>query len=739
MSEAKDLLPPAPDLERFLSCQHTDPHSILGAHLTSDGVVVRAWRPACAAMTLLGNEGEVWAMVRHSGTDLFQVLVEDRHELFSYWLEAELTDGRRLRCRDPYSFSPSMGELDVHLFAEGRHQRLHEVMGAHRRALDGVSGTAFSMWAPNTVYVSVVGDFNAWNDRAHPMRLLGGSGIWELFVPEVEEGAHYKYCVRLRDQTSRLKADPYACALEVPPATASIVYSSRYRFTDSRWMAERAESDARTRPMSIYEVHLGSWRRHADGAMLTYRELAGELADYVSEMGFTHVELMPVMEHPFSGSWGYQISGYFAPSSRQGSPDDFRFLIDHLHRRGIGVLLDWVPGHFPTDEFCLGRFDGTALYEHLDPRLGFHPDWKTYILNYGRPQVRNFLLSSALCWLRDFHADGLRVDAVASMLYLDYSRREGEWIPNVYGGRENLEAIRFLRELNQFVSRLCPGVLMVAEESTDWPGVSRPVDEDGLGFQFKWDMGWMHDTVHYFSADPLMREGRHRDLTFGMLYAWSENFIMPLSHDEVVHGKGSLIGKMPGTRSEQFANLRALFAYTWARPSKKLVFMGGEFGQRREWNFDDALDWRLLEREGHAGLKRLVRDLNETYRREPALWEDDHRPEGFNWIDADNASDNVIAFMRTAQDRERALLCVCNFSGAPHPAYRIGVPKPGFYAELLNTDSAYYGGGNRGNRGGMKADAHPWQGFPYSLSLNLAPLSVVWFLVPGRETEQQAI
>ncbi|MGB6561457.1 MAG: 1,4-alpha-glucan branching protein GlgB, partial [Candidatus Binataceae bacterium] len=607
-----------------------------------------------------------------------------------------------------------------------------EVLGAHPRELGSVTGVAFAVWAPNARGMSVVGDFNAWDGRIHMMRSMGGSGIWELFVPGLEPGARYKYEIRPHEGPPYLKTDPWAAALEMPPATASIIYRSRYRFEDEQWMAERAARDVLRAPASIYEVHLGSWRRVPEehNRWLTYRELAPALADYVTELGFTHVELMPVMEHPFSGSWGYQVSGYFTPTSRFGTPDDFRFFVDYLHRRGIGVILDWVPGHFPTDTFALARFDGTALYEHLDPRMGFQPEWGTYIFNFGRTEVRNFLLGSAECWLREFHADGLRVDAVASMLYLDYARREGEWIPNAEGGRENLEAVAFLRMLNEQAYERNPGVMTLAEESTSWPAVSRPTYAGGLGFSFKWDMGWMHDTLNYFSKDPVHRRWEHRDLTFGMLYAWNENFVLPLSHDEVVHGKRSLLSKMPGDRWQMFANLRALYGYMWARPGKKLLFMGGEFGQWKEWNYDESLDWEVLQGSEHRGLQTLVGELNRLYRSEPALWEADHDHAGFQWIAADNADDNMIAFMRIAPASGRRLVCVAHFSPVVRREYRIGVPRSGYYREILNTDGAMWGGSNVGNAGGALAEPTPYNGLPYSISITLPPLGVLWFEVP---------
>jgi len=627
---------------------------------------------------------------------------------------------------DPAQFPSSLGDLDLHLVGEGRHEHLYELLGAHPRELEGVRGVAFAVWAPTARAVSVVGDFNGWKADANPLRALGSSGLWETFVPAATGGERYKFAVRVADGTMRLKADPYAFRTEAPPGTSSIVFESAHEWSDAPWLERRRGREPQAGPMSIYEVHLGSWR----GGSLTYGELADQLADYVLDLGFTHVELLPLMEHPFTGSWGYQVTGFFAPTARFGSPDEARAFVDRLHQRGVGVILDWVPAHFPRDEWALARFDGTALYEHEDPRRGAHPDWGTLVFNLGRHEVRNFLLSSALYWLRELHADGLRVDAVASMLYLDYSRREGEWIPNPFGGREDLEAVVFLKELNEVLHASEPGVISAAEESTAWPGVSRPVYLGGLGFGFKWNLGWMHDTLAYFQTDPLFRRFHHHQLTFGLVYAFTENFILPLSHDEVVHGKGSLLGKLPGDRWQRFANLRALYAYMWAHPGKKLLFMGGELGQEREWDHDSSLDWHLLERRDHAGVQQLVRDLNRVYRGEPALWELDFEPAGFRWLEPNDAAANVLAFARlSAAEAGRVLVCVCNFSPVPRPGYRLGLPLEGRWVEALNTDSAYYGGSDVGNLGGVAAEAKPWHEQPFSAELTLPPLGVVW-LVP---------
>jgi 1,4-alpha-glucan branching enzyme len=722
---------PQEDLRRLLSLRHHDPHSILGAHPTPRGIVVRAYRPGAEAVMLLAEGDKPLPMRPRPEPGLFEVTIEGRREVFQYRLEVHYPDNYVVTERTPYSFLPMLGELDLYLLAEQRHERAYEKLGAHVREAGGVTGVAFAVWAPNAAGVSVVGDFNGWDGRLHMMRMLGSSGIWELFVPDIRPGNRYKYEIRTRDGGLILKTDPYASWMETPPGTASIAYQPNHTYYDGDWITERGQRDSLRSPASIYEVHLGSWRRIPDegNRVLSYRELAHQLTDYVCDMGFTHVEMMPVMEHPFAGSWGYQVSGYFAPTSRFGTPDDFKYLVDILHQRGIGVILDWVPAHFPTDAFSLARFDGTALYEHMDPRQGQHPEWGTYVFNFGRNEVRSFLLASAHNWLAEYHADGLRVDAVSSMLYLDYGRKQGEWIPNVHGGRENLEAISFLQELNRQMHARFPGVMMIAEESTAWPAVSRPVYVGGLGFGFKWDMGWMHDTLEYFSKDPIHRRYHHRDLTFGLMYAWSENFVLPLSHDEVVYGKRSLLDKMPGDRWQKFANLRSLYAYMWARPGKKMLFMGGEFGQWREWNHDNSLDWHLLTEPDHRGLQALVRDLNRLYRAEPALWEADIEPAGFQWIDANNGDENIIAFMRIAPSGRR-LVCICNFAPVVREGYRIGVPERGLYREILNTDAAAYGGSNVGNSGGVFAEDRASHGMMFSLVLRLPPLGVLWFEVP---------
>ena len=612
------------------------------------------------------------------------------------------------------SRASAFGELDVWLARAGRHEQLWEKLGAH--VVDG--GVRFAVWAPNARAVSVVGDFNGWDPSVDRLAPVDETGIWEGVVDGAATGERYKYLVDGAE-----KADPLAFCAEPPPKTASVVFESSYEWQDGEWIAARREQELLDRPLSIYEVHAPSWRRG-----LQWRELADQLAPYVQDLGFTHVELLPVMHHPFSGSWGYQVTGYYATVSSMGSPDDFRYFVDRLHRAGIGVILDWVPAHFPRDEWALVRFDGTALYEHDDPRRGAHPDWGTLVFNLGRTEVQNFLLADALFWLREYHADGLRVDAVASMLYLDYSRREGEWVPNRFGGREDLEAVSFLKDLNELVHARQPGVISVAEESTAWPGVSRPTYLGGLGFGFKWNMGWMNDTLGYFAHDPIHRRFHHHELTFSLVYAWNENFILPLSHDEVVHGKRSLLEKMPGDRWQQLANLRALYAYMWAHPGKKLLFMGGELATPWEWSENDELPWGLLDHLEHSGVRDLVRDLNAIYREEPALWEVDFSHEGFRWLEPNDAANNVLAFMRLSRDRTRKLVCVANLSPVPRERYRVGLPDGGSWREALNTDSSYYGGSGSGNLGAVAAQKREWHGQPYSADVTLPPLAVVWLL-----------
>ncbi len=634
-----------------------------------------------------------------------------------------------------------LGDVDLHLFAEGRHERIYEKLGAHVVAHKGVRGVSFAVWAPNAERVSVVGDFNDWDGTQNAMQSVGGSGVWQTFVPGLKAGELYKYELKTPGLPKFLKADPYASYAEVPPNTSSIVYESKYRFRDARWLKKRAGREHFRQPLSIYEIHFGSWRRQVEeeNRPLTYREMATALADYISDTGFTHVEFLPLKEHPYGPSWGYQVSNYYAPSARYGTPDDLRFLIDELRQRGIGVIMDWVPAHFPRDAFALARFDGTPLYEHPDPRRGEHPDWGTYIFNYGRNEVSNFLMANALYWFKEFHIDGLRVDAVASMLYLDYSRNEGEWMPNQFGGRENLEAIKFLQELNETTHRECPGTMMIAEESTAWPKVSHPVYAGGLGFDFKWNMGWMHDTLKYFQTDPLFRVGNHNALTFGLIYAWSENFILPLSHDEVVHMKGALLNKMPGDIAQKVATLRALYAYMWAHPGKKLLFMGGEFGQLREWTEEESLDWHLLDDAAHKGIQDLIRDLNRQYAAKSSLWEADGEPAGFQWIEVDNAAENIVSFMRRSPTTGRELVCVSNFSPLTRENHKLGLPRKGTYRLVVNTDAEDYGGTSVDVPKSIKAAENPVHGQPYSAVLTLPPLATLWFEGPGLRAERKRV
>ena len=614
-----------------------------------------------------------------------------------------------------------LGEVDLHLIGEGRHERLWDVLGAHVRSVGGATGTDFAVWAPNARGVRVVADFNGWNGHDHEMKNLGPSGVWELFVPDVGDGTRYKFEIHGADGPWSLRADPLAFQAEVPPATASVVFTSRYEWGDAEWMAARARTTtAHDRPMSTYEVHLGSWRRGR-----SYRDLAEELTSYVLDTGFTHVELLPVAEHPYGGSWGYQVTSYFAPTARFGSPDDFRYLVDRLHQAGIGVIVDWVPGHFPKDEWALARFDGSSLYEHADPRRGEQPDWGTNVFNFGRHEVRNFLVANAIYWLEEYHVDGLRVDAVASMLYLDYSRSEGDWVPNLYGGRENLEAISFLQEVNATAYRRVPGIVTIAEESTAWPGVTKPTHLGGLGFGLKWNMGWMSDSLGYMSHDPIHRQYHHHQMTFSLMYAFSENYVLPLSHDEVVHGKGSLLRKMPGDRWQQLANLRAYLALMWAHPGKQLLFMGGEFGQESEWGESRELDWWLLDHSDHAGNRRLVADLNRVYLANPALWSQDADPAGFEWIDANDAAGNVFSFLRWGSDGS-VVACVANFAAMPHEGYRLGLPAAGRWSEVVNTDAVDYGGSGVGNLGDVETQEVSWHGRPASVNLRLPPLGTLW-------------
>jgi len=714
-------------IEALVRGEHHDPHQILGPHPQGHGpqgeVIIRAFHPDAVEVSVIIGDERVKMERLHEG-GIFAGRVVHLSWPFPYRLRFHFPNGDDWETEDPYRFLPTLGELDLHLFNEGTHLRLYEILGAHRKTVEGVAGVAFAVWAPNARRVSLLAEFNRWDGRLSPMRVLGNSGIWELFVPGLEEGILYKFEIKTRDGHLRIKTDPMAFSMERPPAVCARVWDlGRYRWRDQEWMAQRPFRDHRRSPMAIYECHLGSFRRVPEerNRPLTYREIVPYLIEEMKRFGFTHLELLPVAEHPFDGSWGYQVTGYYAPTSRYGTPDDFRYLVDACHQAGIGVILDWVPAHFPKDDYALRWFDGTALYEHADPKKGEHQDWGTLIFNYGRNEVKNFLLANALFWLDQYHIDGLRVDAVASMLYLDYSRKEGEWIPNIYGGRENLEAIAFLKGLNEKVYGLFPGCFTIAEESTDWGGVTSPVYLGGLGFGFKWNMGWMHDTLAYFSKDPVHRSYHHNDLTFSMLYAYSENFILPFSHDEVVHGKGSLLSKMPGDPWQKFANLRTLLAYQYTHPGKKLLFMGSELAMEREWDHDHSLDWHLAEDPMRQAFMRFLADLGKLYREEPALWEKDHHSEGFRWIDCSDWRQSVVSYLRRSE--KSWLVVVLNLTPVPRFGYRIGVPDAPYYREVLNSDSRWYGGSDLGNLGGISVEKVPFHGYSQSLNLTLPPLS----------------
>jgi 1,4-alpha-glucan branching enzyme len=721
---------PESALAALLAGQHRDPFAVLGPHQTDDGlrVVVRTMQPAAQRVEMrLVATGAIVRMRESVAGGLFEVsLPSSAGGALDYRFRITYPGNHVVEVDDPYRYGRVLSDYDLHLFAEGTHLRVFEKLGAHRTELGGIDGVHFAVWAPNADRVSVVGDFNGWDGRVHPMRLLVPSGVWELFVPNLADGERYKFEIRTASGALLKKADPYAVAFEIPPLTASVVRDiSGHEWRDAEWMASRPEKNGwLDRPMSVYEVHLGSWARVSEDGnrFLTYGEIAERLIPYVKELGFTHIELLPVMEHPFSGSWGYQVAGFFAPTSRFGPPTEFKALVDACHRAGIGVILDWVPGHFPKDEHGLAWFDGTALYEHADPRQGEHEEWGTLVFNYGRSEVRSFLLSNALFWLEEYHIDGLRVDAVASMLYLDYSRQEGKWIPNRFGGRENIEAVEFLKQLNLLTHGEHPGTITVAEESTAWPGVSRPTHLGGLGFTYKWNMGWMHDILEYAKKDPVHRRWEHRLITFSALYMHTENFILPLSHDEVVHGKRALLDKMPGDTWQKYSELRVLYGFMYAHPGKKLLFMGGEFGQWREWNHDRSLDWHLLDDPAHAGLKDYVQALNALYRSQPALYQCDFDDSGFRWIDCNDNENSVVSFVRYARDRQDFLATICNFTPVPRQGYRIGVPEPGYYAELVNSDSAAFGGSNLGNGGGVSSEPVAAHGFEHSVRLTVPPL-----------------
>ena len=732
--ETAQPAPPVPEHEAdaLLAGLHRDPHSVLGGQKDAAGPYIRALRPLATTVQVALPGGER-VPLQHEYEGIWSARVPGS-EVPDYRIITTYGDGVEHVADDPYRFLPSLGEMDLFLIGQGRHEELWNALGARVHRYDGplgeVTGTAFAVWAPNAKGVRVIGEFNGWNGTTHPMRLLGGSGVWELFVPDVGAGTRYKFQVLGADRVWREKTDPMARFTETSPKTAAIVTESHYEWGDADWLAERASTDPHTGPMSTYEVHLGSWREGQ-----SYRDLAEHLVNYVKDLGFTHVEFMPVMEHPYPPSWGYHVTGYYAPNSRLGNPDDLRYLIDTLHQNGIGVILDWVPGHFATDEWALVRFDGTALYEHPDRRRGWHPEWGSYIFNFGRTEVRNFLVANASYWLEEFHADGLRVDGVASMLYLDYARSEGQWLPNRYGGRENLEAVELLQEANATAYRRSPGSVMIAEESTSWPGVTQPTDAGGLGFGLKWNMGWMHDTLDYFHEEPIHRQYHHNKITFGFVYAWSERFVLPISHDEVVHGKGSLMRKMPGDRWNQLANVRAFLGHQWSHPGKQLLFMGCEFAQEAEWADGRSLDWWLLRHPEHYGIHALVKDLNRIYTDTPALWSLDHQGDGFQWINGDDAGGNTFSYLRWgAGERgpDNVVAAILNASGTEHRDITVGLPFTGEWAEVLNTDAEAYGGAGRGNLGSVTAVPGEANGQPASARTTLPPLSMIW-LIPVQE------
>jgi 1,4-alpha-glucan branching enzyme len=714
------------EMEAIAGGYHGDPFRILGPHRVETGSggawEVRSFLPHAAQATVVSANGST-PMKRVHPHGLF--VARFASEPSQYKLRLNKYSGETIEVEDAYRFPPLLTDFDLHLFGEGTHYEAYRTLGAHVQTVDGVEGTRFAVWAPNALVVSVVGDFNGWDSRVHPMRARTG-GIWEIFLPGIGVGTSYKYAVKSRFHGYfQMKADPYAFASEAPPKSASVVSDAHsYEWQDQEWLQRRAEINWLDNALSIYEVHLGSWAKHEDGTPLSYRELADKLVPYVKDLGYTHIELMPPMEHPYTGSWGYQVISYFAPTARFGTPQDFKYFIDRCHQGGIGVIVDWVPGHFPKDAHGLAYFDGTSLYEHADPRLGEHKDWGTLIFNYGRNEVRNFLISNALFWVKHYHVDGLRVDAVASMLYLDYSRKAGEWIPNIHGGNENLEAIDLIRKVNELVHQV-PGVITAAEESTAFPGVSKPVYLNGLGFTFKWNMGWMHDMLNYFSRDPIYRKYHQNDITFSMMYAFTENFILPISHDEVVYGKRALLDKMPGDEWQRFANARAFLGYMWAHPGKKLLFMGSEFGQTAEWNADNQIEWWLRQFDVHKKLQLYCKSLNELYRREPALYQVDFHWEGFEWIDFHDMENSIIAFIRKAKDRRDYLVFVCNFTPQPQLAYRIGLPEVIEYREIFNSDSEMFGGSNMGNGGRVMAEAVPSHGKQGSAELVLPPLGVI--------------
>ena len=718
------------DIFHIVNGEHSDPHTVLGMHeMEEDGrkaVVVRAFLPDAAGITVIdyANKRKKYPMERLHADGFFEVTIADREEWFRYQLEYTDTDGNTWRSYDPYSFSPTLSEFDRHLFGAGTHYEIYEKMGGRLMTHEGARGAAFSVWAPNAKAVSVIGDFNNWDARRSPMRRLGESGIWELFLPAAAEGDKYKFHVTQCDGRVVDKTDPYGVYAEVRPNNASVLYPlKRYKWKDRRWMTARRKYDFRAAPMNIYEVHLGSWKRAEGNRFLSYTELAEQLIPYVKEMGYTHIEMLPVEEHPFDGSWGYQVTGYYAPTSRYGSPDEFKQFVDACHQNGISVILDWVPAHFPKDDFALARFDGTALYEHQDPRLGEHIQWGTYIFNYGRKEVANFLLANALYWMDIFHIDGLRVDAVASLLRLDFCKEEGQWLPNVYGGSENLEAIEFLKHMNSVIAEREPGALMIAEDSTAWPGVTKKVDEGGLGFSLKWNMGWMNDFLSYIKLDPIYRKYHQNKLTFGMAYHYAENFVLVLSHDEVVHTKSSMIGKMPGDVWQSFANLRLSYGFMMGHPGKKLLFMGGEFAQYSEWSEARSLDWHLLQYADHQEMQAYVKELNHLYAEEPAFWAEDFDPNGFQWIECDDAESSIVSFVRRSEEKE--LVFLCNFTPVVHRGFSLGVPQEGVYHERLNSDAARFGGSDVINAVPLQSKAEPAGRCPFRVELDVPPLGMV--------------
>ncbi|GFO70879.1 1,4-alpha-glucan branching enzyme [Bathymodiolus japonicus methanotrophic gill symbiont] len=720
---AKKINPLNSDLIQIAEAKHHDPFSVLGRHTDDGKTTITAYLPNAETVSIAGQKV---AMERISGTDFFQTNNVPKNLERYYKFEITDKSGHYYEQYDPYAFGSQLPEFDQHLFGEGRHWHIYKKLGAHLLTVEGINGVLFTVWAPNAARVSVVHEYNGWDARCHPMRILGGSGIWEIFIPGLTTGCLYKFEILNRDtQQIGVKTDPYGQQFEFRPQTASrVVNEQTYDWQDKKWIDKRVKHDWLSEAMSIYEVHLGSWRRDNQGNFLNYQELAHQLVDYIQDMGFTHIELLPITEHPLDASWGYQTTGYFAPSSRHGNADDFRYFVDYCHRHNIGVLLDWVPAHFPKDDFALARFDGSSLYEHEDPRKGEHRDWGTLIYNYSRNEVKNFLLSSAYFWIEEFHIDGLRVDAVASMLYLDYSREENDWLPNMYGGNENLEAIDFLRELNTVTHEQHPGTVVIAEESTSWPQVTRPTWTGGLGFSMKWNMGWMHDMLSYMQQDPVHRRHHHDQLTFGMLYAFTENFVLPFSHDEVVHGKGSMLAKMPGDEWQKFANLRLLYTFMFTYPGKKLLFMGCEFAQGTEWNFNQELDWYVMDYSFHKGMHTLVKDLNHMYVQHPALFQHDFDNQGFEWIDCHDVEQSIISYQRKTDNE--TLIVILNFTPVPRDNYRIGVPAPGTYLEIFNSDSQYYAGSNAGN-GQVFSEPTPWMNQDQSINVAIPPLAGIVF------------